>query len=59
MFQWQVGFGAFSVSQSQSKKVEIYIADQERHPKAMTYQDELRMLLQRHGIEYDERYVWD
>jgi REP element-mobilizing transposase RayT len=58
-FQWQAGYGAFSVSQSQSPTVEKYILEQEMHHKTMTFQDELRELLRRHGIEFDERYDWD
>lgn len=29
------------------------------HHRKMTFQDELRRLFQRHGIEFDERYIWD
>jgi REP element-mobilizing transposase RayT len=58
-FQWQLGYGAFSVSQSQSAVVDKYIAEQERHHKTLTFQDEFRGLLKKHNIEYDERYVWD
>jgi hypothetical protein len=25
----------------------------------MTFQEEFRLLLQRHQIQYDERYLWD
>ena len=59
MFHWQAGYGAFSVSQSQSPVVEGYIRRQEEHHRTMTFQEELRGLLTKHGIEYDERYVWD
>lgn len=58
-FQWQAGYGAFSVSQSQSDVVERYIAAQEVHHRKVSFQDELRHLLRKHNIEYDERYVWD
>ncbi|MBY0521899.1 MAG: IS200/IS605 family transposase [Gemmataceae bacterium] len=58
-FQWQAGYAAFSVSRSQSPVVDRYIAEQERHHRAMSFQDELRALLEKHSIEYDERYVWD
>ena len=58
-FGWQTGYSAFSVSKSGEDAVRRYIADQERRHRKMTYQDELRELLQRHGIEYDERYLWD
>jgi len=36
-----------------------YIAEQEQHHKKMSFQDELRALLRKHDIEWDERYVWD
>ena len=58
-FHWQSGYGAFSVSQSNVGQVKLYIANQEEHHRKMTYQDELRLLLNRHEIEFDERYVWD
>jgi putative transposase len=58
-FYWQNGYGAFSVSPSNVPQVEAYIRNQEQHHRAMTFQDELRELLRRHGVEWDERYVWD
>ena len=58
-FHWQNGYGAFSVSPSNLEQVKSYIATQEEHHRKRTYQDELRLMLERHGIEYDERYVWD
>jgi putative transposase len=58
-FQWQAGYGAFSVSQSQSAAVQQYIARQRAHHRRVSFQDELRTLLERHRIAYDERYLWD
>ena len=58
-FEWQGGYADFSVSQSNLELVKQYIASQEEHHRKMTYQDELRTLLRRHEIEFDERYVWD
>jgi putative transposase len=58
-FHWQGGYAAFSVSPSNVEKVRKYIEDQEEHHRTMTFQEELRALFQRNGIEYDERYVWD
>ena len=58
-FYWQRGYGAFSVSESKVPEVREYIDNQEEHHKRMTYQEEFRLLCQRHGIEIDERYVWD
>ena len=58
-FQWQRGYGAFSVSQSQRSQMERYIARQEEHHKRVSFQDEFRLFLEKNGISYDERYVWD
>lgn len=58
-FQWQAGYGAFSVSQSLSHKVDRYIEDQEQHHRRFDFQTEFRKLLDAHGVAYDERYVWD
>ena len=55
---WQNGYGAFSVSSSQVGSVRGYIADQEMHHKKVTFQEEFRGFLTRHGIEFDERSVW-
>jgi putative transposase len=55
--QWQAGYGAFSVSQSLSHKVEQYIEEQEEHHRRFDFQTELRKLLAAHGVEYDERYL--
>ncbi len=58
-FSWQSGYGAFSVSQSVSGSVVEYIARQKEHHKRKTFQEEYRGLLDLHGIEYDEKYLWD
>ena len=58
-FQWQAGYGIFSVSQSNVEQVKRYIANQQDHHQRMSFQDEFRELCKRHGIEIDERYVWD
>jgi len=58
-FKWQSGYGVFSVSQSQLDVVRQYIENQEQHHASRGFQDEFRMLLNRHELEWDERYVWD
>jgi putative transposase len=58
-FHWQAGYGAFSVSQSNVEQVKLYIINQEEHHRKMTFQEEFRELLRRHGLECDEKYVWD
>jgi len=58
-FRWQAGYGAFAVSASEVAKICDYISGQRDHHADLTYSDEYRNLLQLHGIEFDERYVWD
>lgn len=58
-FHWQSGYGVFSVSESNAPQVKRYIANQIEHHQKMSFQDEYRALCKRHGIEIDERYVWD
>ena len=58
-FHWQSGYGIFSVSESDAEEVKRYIANQAEHHKQKSFQDEYRELCERHGIEIDERYVWD
>jgi putative transposase len=58
-FQWQGGYADFSVSRSKLDRVRNYIADQETHHRKMDFQDELRSLLRKHDVEWDERFVWD
>jgi len=58
-FGWQHGYGAFSVSPSEESAVIAYIANQKEHHGELSFQDEYRGLLEKYGIAYDERYVWD
>ena len=58
-FAWQRGYGAFSVGPSDLNALLHYIDTQEEHHRTLTFQDEYRDFLQKYGIEYDERFVWD
>jgi REP-associated tyrosine transposase len=58
-FAWQGGYGAFAVSESQIPAVRAYIANQREHHRKTTFQQEYRKLLDRHGVSFDERYLWD
>jgi hypothetical protein len=49
----------FSVSHSRLESVLRYIREQEQHHLKMTFQDELRALLRKHEVQWDERYLWD
>jgi putative transposase len=58
-FEWQRGYGAFSIGQSSVEAVKKYIKGQKEHHRVRTFQDEFRLFLKKYGIQYDERYVWD
>jgi REP element-mobilizing transposase RayT len=58
-FHWQDGYGVFSVSQSRLDHVKEYINSQNEHHRTQTFQEEFRKLLKKHGVEFDEKYVWD
>src|SRR5262249_17988278 len=49
-FAWQRGYGAFSVSRSGMDEVVTYIDEQEKHHRTRTFQEEFRMLLDKHGL---------
>jgi hypothetical protein len=54
-FQWQGGYADFSVSQSNLEDVKTYIARQVEHHHQLSFQDELRVLLRKHELHWDER----
>jgi putative transposase len=58
-FKWQVGYAAFSVSESQVSAVRRYIRNQAEHHAHLSFKDELIALLRKHGIEFEERYLLD
>lgn len=58
-FQWQAGYGAFSVSQSNVEEVRGYIEQQEVHHRKRTFQEELIALFRLHEMEFNETYLWD
>ena len=58
-FSWQKGFAAFSVSESAVSSVREYIEGQAEHHAKFDFKTELRELLRRHDVAFDERYVWN
>jgi REP-associated tyrosine transposase len=57
-FNWQDGYGAFTVSKSNIPEVVSYIQNQREHHRKRTFQEEYLEFLRVNGIEYDERYLW-
>ncbi len=58
-FEWQAGYAAFSVSESQADPVRQYIRTQEEHHRVRTFKDEYLQMLRKHKIQFDERYVFE
>jgi REP element-mobilizing transposase RayT len=58
-FAWQDGFGVFSVSKSNVPDVIKYIHGQREHHAKQTFEDEYVAMLKKHGIDYDDRYLFD
>jgi REP element-mobilizing transposase RayT len=58
-FAWQNGYGSFSVGPSDLAALRRYIETQEEHHRKHTFQDELRALLKKYGVKYDEQYLWE
>ncbi|MFZ3209181.1 MAG: IS200/IS605 family transposase [Geobacteraceae bacterium] len=57
-FAWQDGYGAFTAGISQISDTIQYIEGQREHHRTKSFQEEYIHFLRKHGVEYDERYVW-
>lgn len=57
-FEWQEGYGGFTVSRPNVEGVREYIRTQEEHHRKRTFQEEYREFLVKHDIAFDERYLW-
>ncbi len=57
-FNWQEGYGAFSVSASNLPTVERYIQNQPAHHRKITFEQEFLALLRKHRIDFDPKYVF-
>ena len=56
-FAWQEGYAAFTVSASAIDEVRRYIENQEEHHRERSFREELKLMLVRSGVKYDERYL--
>ncbi len=57
-FEWQEGYGAFSIGVSGVSDSVKYILSQEEHHRKKSFQEEFLAILKKHGIDYDPKYVW-
>ena len=58
-FSWQDGFGAFTYSKSHIDKVVKYVLNQPIHHRKKTFKDEYLLILQKFGVDYDPKYVFE
>ena len=56
-FAWQEGYSAFSVSYSAIDGVVNYIKGQQEHHKKVSFNEELKVFLDKHKIEYNPEYL--
>ncbi len=59
VFCWQAGYAALSIGQSQLPALLHYIENQREHHRVRTFDEELIEILDRYGVAYDQRYLWD
>jgi putative transposase len=59
LFEWQEGYGAFSIGAGDIERTVKYINNQAEHHKKIDYKKEFLAFLRKQGIEYDERYIFD
>jgi REP element-mobilizing transposase RayT len=57
-FEWQEGYGAFSIGWAQVNATTAYISCQADHHRKRDFQAEFLAILSKHRIEYDPRYIW-
>ncbi len=58
-FEWQSGYAAFSVSESQLPSVVGYIGNQAEHHRKRTFEEEFLAILKKHHINFDMQYVFE
>jgi len=56
-FEWQAGYGAFSIAISGVAATSSYIHRQEVHHRQRTFRDEFQTMLRKHNLVYDERML--
>lgn len=58
-FEWQRGYGAFSIGVSDLERTVAYINNQAKHHEKRNFEEEYLTFVRKNGLEYDERYVFD
>ena len=58
-FQWQNGYSAFSIDQSNIERIKRYITNQKKHHQKRTFKEEHLLIVKKYNMPYDERYMWE
>jgi putative transposase len=58
-FAWHFVYGAFTVSVSHVAETISSIQNQIEHHRLRSFQEEYVSFLKKHGIGFEERYLWD
>lgn len=58
-FQWQKGYAAISVSPAHFENVKNYVNNQMEHHHNCSLRDEIKIMLDRAGIDYDEDFIFE
>lgn len=59
LFEWQQGYGSFSIGIGDVDRTVSYINNQVEHHRKQDFKSEFLTFLKKHDIEYDEKYVFD
>jgi putative transposase len=57
-FNWQDGYGAFTIGMSQIDGTVRYIRGQREHHRIKSFQEEYLAFLEKHRVQYDPKYVF-
>ncbi|MFN8340248.1 MAG: IS200/IS605 family transposase [Cyclobacteriaceae bacterium] len=57
-FEWQNGFGAFTLGHSQLDSIADYIRKQEEHHQTTTFKEEYQKSLRLSGIDFDAQHIF-
>ena len=58
-FEWQEGYGAFSIGVAQRDATVAYICHQAEHHRRRDFKAEFLAFLKKHHVDYDPRYIWE
>lgn len=58
-FEWQEGYGAFSIGIGEVDRTVRYINDQAEHHRKKDFATEFLSFLDAHSIDYEHKYVFD